>query len=336
MQVIEPPPIKQDIAAKSKRDTAVPSQIALKNPVSVLLNTLVTDRLSSLYESMNRGELSDGDFRVVGALMMEQLQQAVTHLEATNPAVPNPAVSKQGGVRPEIIASPVPALGVRQPKCSVESSEISSPHIQAGQPSVQSPAAAIGLGAVAKLAGAAALGGAFGYLLSSQSRSYPGVGNGYGYASGIPNSGGAFGYPSQNGGAGFDSSENHEGTVVVGFDSTGDGIPDTFVADSNADGIADFRATDDNGDGLIDSFESDSDGDGDFDQKFMAHDEFEPSTEIESDVFGMNDEFGTAELDEEIDSDDMLASSDEISDFDSDDFDSNSDVDFGGDVDFGD
>jgi hypothetical protein len=176
-------PVKQSTAvAKSERDTAITPQVVLQNPVSVLLNTLVTDRLSTLYQSVNRGELPEAEFRATGAMMLEQLQQAVTHLETADSGHPKPASGKQVSAPPEKVASPpnVPERGSRQQKPGIGPSEFASYPTQSATPTVQSPASGTGIGAVAKLAGAAALGGAFGYLLASQSRSYPGMNTGYG------------------------------------------------------------------------------------------------------------------------------------------------------------
>jgi hypothetical protein len=350
VQIPKQAPIQQStVATKPARDTAITPQVMLQNPVSVLLNTLVTDRLSTLYQSVNRGELKEAEFRVTGAMMLEQLQQAVTHLETADSGHPKPPPGKQAGALPAKVASPanVREQGSRQQKPGIEPSEFASFPTQSAAPTVQSPASGTGIGAVAKLAGAAALGGAFGYLLASQSRSYPGMNTGYGYGGGFQNNGDLGGFPVQSGSAVSDSSDESMHANVVGFDTTGDGISDTFVADSNADGVADFRATDDDGDGLIDSFETDNDRDGDFDQKFVSqHDDGdmvatnvpEGSADFEPDLMGMDDdidgEFEAAELDDELESDDSLDSSDEVGDFDSGDFDSG-DVDSGGDFDFG-
>lgn len=344
-QVPKQAPVKQSTAvAKSEHDTAITPQVVLQNPVSVLLNTLVTDRLSTLYQSVNRGELPEAEFRATGAMMLEQLQQAVTHLENSDSGHPKPAPGKQAGVLPEKGSSPanVRERGSRQQKPGIEPSEFASYPTQSATPTVQSPASGTGIGAVAKLAGAAALGGAFGYLLASQSRSYPGMNTGYGYGGGFQHNGDPGGFPVDSGTAVSDSSDKSMQANVVGFDTTGDGVSDTFVADSNADGVADFRATDDDGDGLIDSFETDNDRDGDFDQKFVSqHDHGEmvatnvpdSAADFEPDLMGMDDdpdgEFEAAELDDELENDDSLDSSDEVGDFDSGDFDSGGDFDFG-------
>ncbi len=317
------------------------------NPVSVLLNTLVTDRLSVLYQDVQQGRLSENDFRITGATLLGQLQQAVRFLE---PKVAESQQSHSEGVKQDVsakqkkgveAASEVKVRNAREDRSGASRKQIAALHPHQNlSPNSPANVGGSGVGGVAKLAGAALLGGAFGYLLSSQARSYPN--HGYG---GHLQEGNVLG----NGGADYlhsgygtsDSSFVEGDPTVLGFDTTNDGRPDTFVADTNDDGMADFRATDVDGDGLIDSFESDNDYDGDFDQKFIAENQSTELAQLESSS-GLSDEIEFDDSDdgysddpdediesEQWDSESAIESegfetSDDVADFD------------GGDLDFGD
>lgn len=268
----------------------------LQNPVSVLLNSLVIDCLTERQKKVSQNALSEAEFNDFAKALLFQLQGAISHLETSGlrlpserntgtPGVPSPKKLEHPSTKSSQTigaASLYPARGITAPAGPEDrrrlSAEMRARDIATAPPSLPpvSPQTS-GSGGMAKIAGAALLGGAFGYLIGS--RPTPGVGHvthsGHGFFPTESDRADEFdprhsqaSYVSETDGPSSDGHADH--SRVIGFDSSGDGVPDHFVVDTDGDGNADALAHDANSDGLIDSFEMDNDNDGRFDQRFVA------------------------------------------------------------------
>lgn len=340
----EPRTVSGQVGSSKARntDSATIGNASLKNPVSLLLNSLVTDKLFSLRQCVNQGSLDSAAFETTGKSLLIQLQEAVAYLESL------PTVRPDGVSAPERdrITSPSAAKTANSSGASAVNQSLTRNRTTTRP--IIGPTSPTGIGSVATMAGAAVLGGAFGYLLGNQSRGHVGLGeshpspqeNTYSY-------GNAFLASDTNGGGELGTIANEP--AVIGFDADKDGRTESFIADTDGDQIADVRATDDDGDGLIDSFETDLDHDGHFDQRFVSEPIGDPAPSGDSDWNLANGDSGSdgeepwneimsedsTDLDYEVEVDEVetaeLMADDEIidADFDTDGFEEFDNFDFG-------
>jgi len=270
-------PKKLTPPARQPQQLQPPVPNPLSNPIAALLNTLVTERLEELQEKVQRGEIDAKQFEAKGRRLLEQLLAAIEAF----PGGASPRDTEHGTSIVEKSKSILPP-----PRAAAANRSATRQHDQASlaglESSVRSPEPT-GIGSVAKLAGAAILGGAFGYLLANQ-RVHAGQ---YGGTDFHPMSGGwEHDYDRNTVASDIGHGDSHAAMVI---DSNADGVVDLMPLDQNSDGVADFVAHDNDGDGLIDSFEVDADLDGTFDQRFVEDPSFAPSENIESDGGGADD-----------------------------------------------
>jgi hypothetical protein len=323
-----------------------PLRPRFRNPISSLLNSLTTITLESMHSRVSRGELSQAAFEQSGAVLLTELQSAITFAEslpdASRPAGANTADKPQSGEAQQRAAEPGrtggrPLTGTVIPPAPGEGrrGERKPPP---RQPAVGSPAtAASPVGASALQLGAAALaGGAWGYLLARQG----GVGQGMAYGHGMGDThihyhgtASEFAADSANDMAtedhvpvSYEQSSTDSQAHVMGVDSNNDGLVDTFYGDSDGDGMADVMGRDTDSDGDLDHIAIDSNNDRTFDRSFT-----------EDDAVAESDDIGES-VEDDLD-DQGLESDDDAADGDYDDGDygdiADAGGDFGGDFDFG-
>jgi hypothetical protein len=344
------PPSKPALPTGNLQDVALP-----QNPVSVLLNSLVTEKIAGLHKEFESGRLAQSQFESTGRLLLQQLQSAVNYLSRLDTLTSKATESGPIGNLPAANTN----AKISDPKNAKPEVRKQRPLPQADPPpipisnSVSQTSSGFGLGGIASVAGAAVLGGAFGYLLANQSRhSHVGA---YGLPhTDLPEYGSAQFVGGGNTAHSDAGAEFEDDSDVIAVDTNGDSVADKFVADTNGDNVADFTATDDDGDGLIDSFETDLDHDGDFDRRFV-HDPLsdgpagidnngladnadfaaiDGELDAESDLDDVDAEWDSAELDSDVGDSELGAVDSDFNSFDSGDFDSGGFD--GGDMDFGD
>ena len=286
---------KGNAAIHQKKTSADPN---LQNPVSVLLNSLVIDCLTERQKKVPLNALSESEFHDFARVILFQLQGAISQLESSgfrSPSEQNtgtqsvasqkelghPSTKSSQAIGTESRTTPSAPEDRRRFSAEMPARDFAAaspptlPPVVAPPPPVSPPAS--GIGAMAKIAGAALLGGAFGYLMGS--RPNHGVGHGTHFGQGFSPMDPVLAdesYPRASHvsyGSETDdpsSDRNTDRSRMIGFDTSGDGVPDHFVVDTDGDGDADVISHDANSDGLIDSFEMDNDNDGRFDQRFVA------------------------------------------------------------------